>query len=433
MEIAKYTGFTKRRTMLIPETLVKVFTFGLLNIPNPSLNEIASKCEELQPGLQISKVAIHKRLKKTSMLLQEVFKETMQTTINNMLAVKITKIFSQFKDVKICDSTKITLPNKLANIWPGLGGSNAKSALKIQGVYSLVSSLFSNIELTKAPGSDTTYTDKLLTLIDKNELLITDLGYFSKAFFEKLADKGAYYLTRIHKKTMIYIENKDILKKIDIAQFLKNKTVVDEQVLIGTKYKKQLKCRLVAIRLPEEVVNQRRRKANKKSKSKQLSKRETELLAWNIIITNVSKENLSPDAICDIYRARWQIELVFKSLKSYLNIDKIGNPGQYQLECLIYGRLITSIIIFKIYNVLYPITYRHFKRGVSLLLFVKLFKAYSNIFSQNITCSIMTINLLRDVFVKISKRSLHEKRRRKTTLELLQEYLIPKINFHNMA
>lgn len=183
MEIAKYTGFTKRRTMLIPETLVKVFTFGLLNIPNPSLNEIASKCEELQPGLQISKVAIHKRLKKTSMLLQEVFKETMQITINNMLEVKTTKIFSQFRDVKICDSTKITLPNKLANIWPGLGGSNAKSALKIQGVYSLVSSLFSNIELTKAPGPDTTYTDKLLTLIDKNELLITDLGYFSKDFF----------------------------------------------------------------------------------------------------------------------------------------------------------------------------------------------------------------------------------------------------------
>lgn len=184
MEIAKYTGFTKRRTMLIPQTLVKVFTFGLLNTPTPSLNEIASKCEELQSGLQISKVAIHKRLKKTSMLLQEVFKETMQITINNMLAVKTTKIFSQFKDVKIYDSTKITLPNKLANIWPGLGGSNAKSALKIQGVYSLVSSLFSNIELTKAPGPDTCYTDKLLTLIDKNELLITDFRYFSKAFLK---------------------------------------------------------------------------------------------------------------------------------------------------------------------------------------------------------------------------------------------------------
>ncbi|SKC59339.1 transposase, partial [Maledivibacter halophilus] len=135
----------------------------------------------------------------------------------------------------------------------------------------------------------------------------------------------------------------------------------------------------------------------------------------------------------DIYRARWQIELVFKSLKSYLNIDKIGNPGQYQLECLIYGRLITSIIIFKIYNILYPITYKHFKRGVSLLLFVKLLKSYNNIFSQNITCSIMTINLLKNVFEKVSKRSLHDKRRRKTTLELLQEYLIPKINFHNVA
>lgn len=33
-----------------------------------------------------------------------------------------------------------------------LGGRNAKSALKIQGIYSLVSSVFSSIELTKAPG-----------------------------------------------------------------------------------------------------------------------------------------------------------------------------------------------------------------------------------------------------------------------------------------
>lgn len=258
MEIAKNIGFTKRRTMLMPETLVKVFTFGLINIANPSLNEIASKCEALQPGLQISKVAIHKRLKKTSKLLEEVFKETMHLTINNMLTAKTTKIFSQFKDVKICDSTKITLPDKLSNIWPGLGGSNAKSALKIQGVYSLVSSLFGSIELTKAPGPDTTYTDKLLTLIDKNELLITDLGYFSKAFFEKLADKGAYYLTRIHKKTMIYIQNNSILEKIDIVELLKNKTVVDKEVFIGFKYKKQLKCRLVAIRLPEKVVRERR-------------------------------------------------------------------------------------------------------------------------------------------------------------------------------
>ncbi|SNS67832.1 Transposase DDE domain-containing protein [Anaerovirgula multivorans] len=102
-----------------------------------------------------------------------------------------------------------------------------------------------------------------------------------------------------------------------------------------------IKCRLVALRLSDEIVNEHRRKAKKKDKSqgKQLTAKEIELLAFNIIITNANEDMPSSEAVCDLYRARWQIELVFKACKSYLNIDKLGNCGLYQLECLIYGRL----------------------------------------------------------------------------------------------
>jgi len=203
MEVAINTGFIKRRRSLMPDTIVKVFAFALSNIVNPSLNQIASKCEEFQPGLTISKTAIFNKLPSAAKLLKSIFIETMQMAVGKTLHIKTAEVLSQFKDVKICDSTKITLPDKLAEIWPGLGGRNAKASLKIQGVYSLLSSSFTSIELTKAPGTDSIYCEKLLSLINKGELLITDLGYYYKDFFNNISEKGAYFLTRIRTNTVL--------------------------------------------------------------------------------------------------------------------------------------------------------------------------------------------------------------------------------------
>jgi hypothetical protein len=139
MEIAVNTGFLKRKLSILPDTIVKVFIFGLLNTPNPYLKQIVSKCEKIQPGLRITKNAIYNRLPNISKFLQYIFTDTMKFTLQKSVSAKTVKILSQFRDVKICDSTKITLPDKLANLWPGLGGRNAKSALKIQCIYSLIS------------------------------------------------------------------------------------------------------------------------------------------------------------------------------------------------------------------------------------------------------------------------------------------------------
>jgi len=434
MEIALRTGFLKRKKGVLPSTILKVFTLGLLNTPHPSLSQIASKCEDFQGDLTISKEAIYKRLEKASLFLQEVFKYSMQQAMNKVIPVKTATILTQFKDVKICDSTKITLPDKLVDIHPGLGGRNAKSSLKIQGVYSLISSGFSSIELTKAPGADTTYTDDLLSLVHKDELLITDLGYFDKTFFQSLSDKGSYYLSRVKKNSVIYVEKAGQLTKVDITDLLKG-TVVDTEIFLGISYKKQLKCRLVAVRLPEKVVNQRRRKANQKSKTqgKQLSAKEAELLAWNIVITNTTKEQLSAEAACDLYRARWQIELVFKALKSYLNLDKIGSSGKYQLECIIYGRLIAAVALLTLYNFLYLLSNQYFSKCLSILRFAKIFAIHASNIVLKLQLTIPNIYSLASLLKRMCKKSLHDKRQRKTTLEILQEHFFLENNFQNIA
>lgn len=436
-KIAQNTGLVKRERKLSPDTILKVFTFGLLSISNPSLKQITSKCKSMQPDLQISKQAIYKRLDKISAFLKKIFSLSIQFSLKGSLTAETSQILCQFKDVKIYDSTRISLPNKLAELWPGLGGRNAKSSLKIQTAYSLLSKSITNLELTKSPGTDASYNEQIIKQTNENELIITDLGYFNKDFFTSLEDKEAYFLSKVRKNTVIGIQKdgSNQLKQKQFLKLLKDKQIIDTQVFIGSNNAEKLECRLVAVRLPEKVVNEKRREANKKAKSKgkQLSKYETELLAWHIVITNVSVDMLSAKALCDLYRARWQIELIFKACKSYLNIDKVGNCGKYQLECLIYGRLIAILMIFRVYNHYYLEIYSNYNRGISILLFIKLLSDESTKITENLILIIPNIKGLILLFERIAKDSLYEKRKRKTTLERLMEYTIPLTNCQNSA
>ena len=225
------------------------------------------------------------------------------------------------------------------------------------------------------------------------------------------------------------------MKQINLLQLLNDKNIVDKDVFIGVNYKLQLKCRLIAIRLPEEVVNERRRKANQKAKvqRKQLTKEEIELLAFNILITNADRSMIPSEATSDLYRARWQIELVFKACKSYLKLDKVGLCGRYQLECLIYGRLTAVIAALLIYNVVYIEVSNKDKRSVSILLFVKFLADSFNSISENLQLTVKSLDKIKSIICRISSDSLHEKRKKKTTLEILQGYCFAKSNCQIIA
>lgn len=50
-------------------------------------------------------------------------------------------------------------------------------------------------------------------------------------------------------------------------------------------------------------------------------------MSWVIMITNVDRYQASADMLFDIYRLRWQIELLFKCWKSYANINNVKSAG----------------------------------------------------------------------------------------------------------
>jgi hypothetical protein len=67
------------------------------------------------------------------------------------------------------------------------------------------------------------------------------------------------------------------------------------------------------------------------------------------MVTNVQQEWLPAGMVRPFYSLRWQIELLFKQLKSVLSIDLSNTSKEPRLQCELLGRLIVAILIHRIH------------------------------------------------------------------------------------
>jgi hypothetical protein len=63
------------------------------------------------------------------------------------------------------------------------------------------------------------------------------------------------------------------------------------------------------------------------------------------LLTTVPAEHLSPNNAMDLYRFRWQIELLFKRLKSILEFDQLPAKTEPLVKTWLLARLLAAILI----------------------------------------------------------------------------------------
>ncbi len=63
-----------------------------------------------------------------------------------------------------------------------------------------------------------------------------------------------------------------------------------------------------------------------------------------IYITNTVLEEVPTNYVHSLYSLRWQIEILFKTWKSFFEIDECKNIKRERLECHLYGQLIGILL-----------------------------------------------------------------------------------------
>lgn len=154
---------------------------------------------------------------------------------------------------------------------------------------------------------------------------------------------------------------------------------IDKWVRIGTK--KPLKTRIIITLAPEKVKQERIRKANKQNKSygNQTSEVYRLYAGFNIFITNIEQDVLSADQVMKLYRVRWQIELVFKTWKSYYKLNCIKSCNCHQTFCYLYANLLLILINLEICSFFQAIGYFIRQKTLSVLKLMKSTMQYKDI------------------------------------------------------
>ncbi len=105
-----------------------------------------------------------------------------------------------------------------------------------------------------------------------------------------------------------------------------------------------------ALRLPPEAAEAARRRCrqNAQRKGRTPGADTLYLAGWVLVFTTVPPGELDAGAVLDLYRARWQVELVFKRLKSLLDLDALRTrPKSLLGEVWVCGKLLYAVVVEK--------------------------------------------------------------------------------------
>lgn len=333
--IARETGFMRRKRKITAKNFLENITLLELSGTKGTLEEFAYEFH--QADCAVTKQALHKKINgETVKFLQKVLEQLLKDSCSKA-GINLEAI-SFLERIQVIDSSEIKLHKKLQNIFPQVRHQGA--AVKLQAIMDVVQERLLSLEIRASKEPDQAYQKHKLD-IQPGDLMITDLGYFCVKTFKEIAVKEGFFLSRYFKKASLYtLENNPIDLRAKLSQAKGN--YVEFPVLLGAE---KLPCRCVAIRLTDEAYQKRLQHIKReKLRDPRRLKQEDVLDQWTIFVTNLPA-SLDGETLLQIYSLRWQIELLFKMMKTFLRLRKIEHTNQYSTLISLYVSLIAAVVI----------------------------------------------------------------------------------------
>ena len=366
--LAKESGWQKRERTFTAMDLLKTMVFTGHGHYQLSLRERC--CELLSYGVTLSKQALDKRLnEKAPVFIKSVLEQVLQLKLTDS---SMKGSLKDFTALKILDATSFQLPENLSDHYAGVGGSASKSGVKTHYRVAIATTDQMEVEITGGIGPDTATS---LLRASPGELLLFDLGYFSFTTLYGIATDRAFYISRIKYNTQIWVKTGEGFERFNWQKQIREMQqgqLRELQVYLGRD--KAVESRLIIEKLPGQIAHQKRRKfkADMRDKRKKYSKERLDFCAVNAFITNTAKEQLPACKLRAIYSIRWQIEIYFKTWKSYMNIDKIEKMNLHRFNCTHYASLIYVILSCKLFLYFKQTTWKKQHKELSELKAMKL-------------------------------------------------------------
>jgi hypothetical protein len=342
--IAYEEGFLQRQGQLDVVAFVEAQIFGFWQEPDLRLSGLAQIAGRRE--VYVTPQAISQRFTPACANMFEKILQRMAKVSLEGDKVDI-PLLKQFSAVIVEDSTTVTLPTELSEIWQGCGGNEktSKAAVKAFTQWNVLSGELLGPRLTDAKRNDH-QTPFAIEELPEESLYIADLGFFGIEHFFRISKekkKKRYFVSRLQANTNIYNRHGH---RIEIKGILPQEVGQVREIGVVLGHKKRLPVRLILVKVPEEVAKARQDRIRRDAEKDGYEPTEQTLYLahWTVVITNIPCKMARYDEILVLLRLRWQIERLFLLWKENAKIDKSRSKKPYRILSELYAKLCAMII-----------------------------------------------------------------------------------------
>lgn len=276
-------------------------------------------------GLDIQYNAFYKRLQKPGFAV--LMKQACHHLLNHLHTDNPFLqpwLLGNFRDIFIQDGSSFALNDLLQDLYPGRFTHNAPAAVELHVFHSLRNAVPQSVTLAPDSVSEYQFMPTAENIDLANTLSLFDRGYGSIPRLHLIEEAGGFFICRMRTNTNPRILSASSSSETDSRKLFQNvslKKKRDYEFLVRFENHEHIfkHLRLIALWNP----------ASKKHV---------------LLLTNTDQAVLDLAAIGRLYRLRWQIELLFKELKSHTELRKFLTANEHIAEGFIWAAFCALII-----------------------------------------------------------------------------------------
>ena len=239
-----------------------------------------------------------------------------------------------FRDLVITDSTVVRLRDLLEGAFPACRTNHTKAALKAHAVLNVNGSGDNSLKVTSQRRHDGPVFRVGAWV--RGKLMLFDLAYFRYQLFACITRNGGYFLSRLKRSAnprIVAVNRAHRGRAINLVGRRVNDVLEDLQRDV--------------LDVTVEVSFERRTYRGRRSRASQLLRvvgvRDPGTKRYHLYITNVPVDGLAAEDVQRVYAARWEVELLFRELKSAYRMADMPSGKRHIVEALLYAGILTLL------------------------------------------------------------------------------------------
>lgn len=237
-----------------------------------------------------------------------------------------------FRDLLALDATVLRLRDCLAGSYAACRTNHTKAAAKLHMVMSVAGGTPYKVKLTSERVHDTVPWKRVGQWV-RDRLLLFDLGYYSFHLFDRIDQNRGFFLSRLktNANPRIVAANRKWRGRAV--------SVVGEKLQdVLPRLERQVLDVMVQVRFRRRVY--RGKHTYKTRTFRVVAVYNADAKRYHCYMTNVPADRLAAEDITDVYRLRWQVELLFKSMRQHGGLGQLPSSKKAVVECMVWASVL---------------------------------------------------------------------------------------------